>query len=466
MASGELSATAIIRMYLDRIARIDDNGPELHAVIELNPDAMAIAAERDRERAEGRVRGPLHGIPILIKDNIDTGDKMETTAGSLAMAGHRADRDAFVVARLREAGAIILGKANMTEWANFRSPYAISGWSSRGGQTKNPYVLTASPCGSSSGSATAVAAELCAIAVGTSTNGSIACPSSFNGVVGVRPTMGLVSRTGIIPLAFSQDAAGPIARTVRDAAILLDAMAGRDPADASTASAPAYTAGRIMSVLDTTTLRGKRIGIDRQIIGEMNGLGVLFQQVIAQLKAGGATIVEVDFIDAYNGLRQDEFVLMAHEFKAGINRYLASANGRVRSLEDLIRYNEAHAETIMSYFGQEYLDSAFAAGTLEDRTYLDAKARLAGMRKHLESLFTRERLDAIAGMGYGAYSPSAVSGFPSVTVPAGMFNGLPAGVTFIGKAFREDELLGVAYAFEQRMQARTPPTFLPGNVVP
>jgi amidase len=478
MASGELTSRRITQWYLDRIAAIDDAGPTLNAVVETNPDALAIAESLDAERAAGKVRGPLHGIPVLLKDNIDTGDRMKTTAGSLALADHVAASDAFIAARLREAGAVILGKTNLSEWANFRSRDSSSGWSSRGGQTRNPYALDRNPCGSSSGTGAAIAAGLAVVGVGTETDGSIICPSSANGLVGIKPTLGLVSRSGIIPIAHSQDTGGPMARSVADAAILLAAMRGVDPDDeASTASAPHATAD-LAATLDAGALRGKRIGVLRQFFGFDRRVDAAMEAAIATLKAQGAEIVDPVELPNFRQYGAQEFTVLLYEFKHGLERYLAerAPQAPVRTLTDLIAFNQREAARVMPWFGQETLEAANAKGGLDSEEYRKALAdakRMAGP-EGIDAALAAHDLDALLApsngpawptdwvngdhFGGGSSQPAAVAGYPNITVPAGLVHGLPVGVSFFGAAWTEPTLVGIAHAFEQAQRARRPPT--------
>ncbi len=479
MASGSLTSQRITELYLQQIAALDDAGPMLNAVIETNPDALTIAQALDVERAAGKVRGPLHGIPVLLKDNIDTGDKMRTTAGSLALAEHIAARDAPIVARLREAGAVILGKTNLSEWANFRSTLSSSGWSSRGGQTKNPYALLRNPCGSSAGTGAAIAANLAAVGVGTETDGSIVCPSSANGLVGIKPTVGLVSRTGIIPIAASQDTAGPMARSVADAALLLAALRGVDPEDPATAAAAAHSQTDYLSALDPNALRGKRIGVMRKFFGFNSDVDAVMADALDKLRAAGAELVDPVELPTYGQFGDDEFTVLLYEFKDGLNRYLAQTGEAVavKSLADLIAFNEREAARVMPHFGQELLTMANSKGGLDSLEYRRAAARakrLAGSAG-IDAALRRERLDALIAptggpawltdlvtgdhFGGGSSSPAAVAGYPAITVPAGLVRGLPVGLTFVGPAWSERELLGMAYAFEQVTRARRVPTF-------
>lgn len=478
MQQGELSSRQLVQYYLDRIDALDRAGPELRAVIEVNPDALAIADALDDERAASGPRSPLHGIPLLLKANIDTGDRMATSAGSLALAAHRAPDDAFLVARLRDAGAVILGKANLSEWANFRSTNSTSGWSSVGGQVRNPYQLRRNPCGSSSGSAVAVSANLVALAVGTETDGSVICPAAINGIVGVKPTLGLVSRDGIIPIAHSQDTAGPMARTVRDAAILLSAMSVMDPADPAAAERAA-TVTDYARDLDADALRGKRIGILRSHSGAGNDARIeqILADSVALLEDAGAVIVDPVEI-ATEGLRDAEYEVLLYEFKADLNDYLESSGAPLQSLQAIIEFNTANAERAMPIFGQEIMELAQQKGPLTDPAYREALAtskRIA--QEGIDTALREHRLDALLApsngpawltdpvlgdhFSVGSSSFAAVSGYASVTVPAGFVSGLPVGVSFIGGPFSEAPLLDIAYAFEQVSRIRRPPAFDP-----
>ena len=474
MQRGELRAEELTAWYLERIETIDTAGATLNAIVEINPDAIAIARSLDDEWRLSGPRGPLHGIPVVLKANIDTADRMHTHAGSLALASHRPPRDAFVVSRLRDSGAVILGKANLSEWANFRSTRSSSGWSSIGGQTRNPYDTARNPCGSSSGSAVAVAANLATVAVGTETDGSVVCPAGINGVVGIKPTLGLVSRSGIIPIAHSQDTAGPMARTVRDAAILLSAMTGVDADDPASVAAPAtvpdYTAN-----LAADGLQGRRIGVLRAYTGAGSNPQVeaLFEDSIAVLRDEGADVVDPVEIDT-NGIGAAELEVLYYEFKADLNRYLEQSGAPVDSLAAVIRFNEANADTVMPIFGQEHMLAAEARGPLTEPDYEEALAASGdAMRDRLVAVMDEHALDALIaptngpawmtdhvnGDNYqiGSSSYAAVSGFPNVTVPAGFVAGLPIGLSFIGRAFAEKDLIEMAYAFEQATLARRPP---------
>jgi amidase len=477
MKNGRYSARAITRMYLDEIERTDKNGPVLNAVIELNPDALSIADTLDEERKNGKVRGPLHGIPVLIKDNINTADKMMTTAGALALEGNRASHDAFIVTQLRNAGAIILGKTNLSEWANFRSTRSTSGWSSRGGQTKNPYVLDRNPCGSSSGSGTAVSANLCALAIGTETNGSIACPSSINGVVGIKPTVGLLSRSGIIPISHTQDTAGPMCRTVKDAAIALGALVGIDADDAVTRESEGKFQTDYTQFLHTDGLRGKRIGVEKSFLKVHEAVDELFRNAIATLKEKGAEIVEVDFREKVRGISSEEFSVLQYEFKDGVNRYLAKANAPVKTLKEVIEFNKKNESKAMPFFKQEILETSEEKQGLETKEYKEALDKILGVtRKGIDGMLAEQKLDAICGptngpswctdlvngdyfTGYGMYSSAAIAGYPHISVPMGLVQGLPVGLTFLSAAYSEPSLITIAYGYEQASKKREIPRF-------
>jgi len=483
MERGEISAEALTRAYLARIDAIDSAGPTLRSVLETNPDAPAIAADLDAERRRSGPRGPLHGIPILLKDNIDTGDALTTTAGSLALEGHRAPRDAFLVARLREAGAVVLGKANLSEWANFRSSRSSSGWSSRGGQTRNPYALDRSPGGSSAGSGAAVAAGLAAAAIGTETDGSISAPASMNGVVGLKPTVGLVSRAGIVPISASQDTAGPMTRTVLDAAIVLDAISGADPRDPATRSAPDRAPSAFATASARTDLRGVRLGVPSGWIGHHEAADAVAAAAFAHLRALGAEIVEDVDLGPVEPLAEAERIVMLVEFKAGLNAYLRDhPTAPVRSLDDVIAFNARHSRLVMPYFRQERLEQSQQHPGLDDEAYLEARAtclRLArtegidrALYEHaLDALVAPTRapawtIDLIAGDRRipGCSTHAAVAGYPHVSVPAGFAHGLPVGLSFVGTAYADAELLGYAHVFERAAQAWRAPTF-PDRVV-
>ena len=479
MTSGRWTSRRLVELYSARIDKIDRNGPRLRSVIEMNPDALAIADGLDAERKAGRVRGPLHGIPILLKDNIDTGDRMMTTAGSLALEGFTAPRDAFLVGRLRQAGAVILGKTNLSEWANFRSAQSTSGWSARGGQVRNPYVLDRNPCGSSSGSGVAVAANLAAAAVGTETNGSIVCPSAVNGVVGIKPTVGLVSRSGIIPISHTQDTAGPMARTVSDAAVLLTAMTGMDASDVSMKQMPA-TAPDYTKALDRSALKGARIGVPRkQFFGYSPKTDRLMEAALNVLRAEGAVIVDPVDVPAAAKLNDCGYEILLYEFKAGLNGYLAGrgSSTKVKSLQELIAFNMKERDREMPYFGQDIFEAAQMKGPLTSPVYRKALATCRANARTLgiDAVMSRHKLDALVAPTLhaawptdlvngdhfvgGSSSPAAVAGYPSITVPAGQVNGLPVGVSFIGAAWSEAKLISYAYAYEQATKHRKRPTF-------
>jgi len=478
MDEGTLTSVELVAFFVQRIAEIDRAGPKLGAVIELNPDAFAIAAELDQERARSGPRGSMHGIPVLLKANIDTGDKMETTAGSLALRGHLAPNDAFHVQALRDAGAVILGKTNLSEWANFRGSKSSSGWSSIGGQTRNPYSLDRNPCGSSSGSGVAVAAGLVTVAIGTETDGSVVCPAGVNGVVGIKPTVGLVSRDGIIPIAHTQDTAGPMARSVRDAAILLTAMSEKDPNDSAATGHPGpedYAAG-----LDAGALEGRRIGVWRGYYGadENSGVAAVFDEVVALLGQLGATVVDPVELEIPEEAYDAEFEVLLYEFKTDLNQYLAGSevDPSVDSLTELIEFNRANADTVMPWFGQQDFEKAEAKGPLSDPAYREAlESSHIQVAKTIDSLFESHGLDAVIAPTNGpswvtdwvngdsfalsSSSPAAISGYPAVTIPMGEIHGLPIGVTLMGAPFAERKLIGLAYALEQKLQARRNPRF-------
>ena len=480
MAGGRYTSRRLVELYTERINAIDRRGPTLRSVIELNPDALSIADALDAERKSGRVRGPLHGIPVLIKDNVDTGDRMMTTAGSLALEGTPAPHDAFIVTKLRAAGAVILGKTNLSEWANFRSTKSTCGWSARGGQVSNPYALDRNPCGSSSGTGAAVAANLSAVGVGTETDGSIVCPSGANALVGIKPTVGLVSRSGIIPISRTQDTAGPMTRTVADAAILLGAMTGVDPSDAATVASNGKSRTDYRSSLRVDGLKGARIGVARKrYFGYSPVTDRLIDDAIAAMKAQGATIVDPADIPTAARLDDCEFEILLYEFKADLNKYLAArgASARVRSLTDLIAFNTRERDREMPYFEQEILVRAEKKGPLTTPAYRQARAtcRTRSRTLGIDAVIAKFRVDAIvAPTGSPAWTtdlingdhflgasstPAAVAGYPSITVPAGFVRGLPVGISFIGPAWSEAKLIGLAYAYEQATKHRKPPAF-------
>ncbi len=482
MSSGELTARSISESYLERIEQLDRQGPAIHAVIELNPDVLAIAEARDEERKAGKTRGPLHGIPILIKDNIDTHDRMQTTAGSLALEGSIAPRDAFVVKRLRAAGAVILGKTNLSEWANFRAKHSVSGWSSRGGLTRNPYALDRSACGSSSGSGAAVAANQCGAAIGTETDGSIICPSQTNGIVGIKPTLGLVSRSGIVPIAHSQDTAGPMARTVADAAIVLGALTGVDDRDSATRASQKRALRDYSRFLDVKGLQGARIGVARNMAGTDPRIIGIFEACLDVIRQMGAVIIDPADVRNFNQLGKTEGDVLHYEFKADLNKYLASRGplARVRTMADVVKFNEENKARVMPYFGQEHMTTALGKGPLTSKKYRDAlaKNRRLSRTEGIDATMRKHRLDAIVVPSGGptwlidlvngdatnwdmeSTSPAAVAGYPHITVPAGHIFGLPVGISFFAKAWQEPTLIRLAYAFEQATKVRRPPQFL------
>jgi amidase len=479
MVSGKFTARSLAEQYLARVEEIDRHGAALHSVIEVNPDALEIAQSLDKERAEKGPRGPLHGIPVLIKDNIDTADRMFTTAGSLALVGSRPARDSFVAQQLRQAGAVILGKTNLSEWANIRSSHSTSGWSGRGGLTRNPYALDRNPCGSSSGSGAAVSANLCAIAVGTETDGSVVCPSSSNGIVGIKPTLGLISRSGIIPIAHSQDTAGPMARTVRDAAILLSALGGPDARDAATAETAGKASADYTKFLDPNDLKGARIGVARKYFGFNDAVDKVMNQALDALQQAGAVLVDPADLESHGKFDETELTVLLYELKADLNAYLASRPGaQVHSLEELIAFNERNREKEMPYFGQDLFIKAQAKGPLTSQEYLEAlqtNHRLA-RKEGIDGVMDKFNLDSLVAPTAGpawltdlvdgdhdlgeSSNAAAVAGYPNITVPAGFVSGLPVGISFFGRAWSEPTLLKLAYAFEQTTKTRKPPRFL------
>jgi amidase len=482
LQSGKYTSRGLATAYLQRIEELDKKGPALHAVLEANPDALAHAAALDAERKAKGPRGPLHGIPVLVKDNVATRDRQHTTAGSLALVGVTPPRDAFVVDRLRAAGAVILGKANLSEWANFRSTHSSSGWSGRGGQCRNPYALDRTPSGSSSGSAVAVSANLCPVAIGTETDGSIVSPSTCCGIVGIKPTLGLVSRAGIIPIAHSQDTAGPMARTVADAATLLGALTGVDPRDEATAASAGQSRADYTGSLDPNGLKGARLGVCRShFMGYSAASDALMEAAIDVLKRAGAVLVDPADITTAGQTDDSEFAVLLYEFKADLNRYLAewAAGGVAKTLEDLIAFNERTKDKELIYFGQEIFVQAQAKGALTDQDYLKAldKNHLLMRTQGIDAVMSEQKLDALIaptggpaslidlvngdGGGGGSFSsPAAVAGYPHVTVPMGQVRGLPVGLSFVGRPWSESTLIKLAYAYEQATKLRRPPRFL------
>ena len=480
MEAGQYTAQQLVELYLARIEAIDRNGPRLNSVIELNPEAISIAQQLDEERKNGQIRGPLHGIPVMIKDNIDTADKMMTTAGALALSGNIAAQDSFVAEKLREAGAIILGKTNLSEWANFRSTRSSSGWSGRGGQTRNPYILDRNPCGSSSGSGAAVSASLCTITIGTETNGSVVCPSSNNGIVGIKPTVGLIGRSGIIPISETQDTAGPMARTVEDAATLLGALTGIDPRDPRTKESEGKAYTDYTSFLDAKGLQGKRIGVGRNFFDFHEGVDQLMEDAIQLMKSNGATLIDLEEV-VPSGQGKASFDVLLYEFKDGVNKYLASCKSDlpVSTLADVIDFNKENAAASMPYFKQEILKMAQDKGDLESKEYLEALEKILRLnqKEGIDKVMDEHNLDAIIGptggpawnidlvngdhFGGGSSSPAAKAGYPNITVPAGYIHGLPVGMSIFGRAYSEPILIAIAYAYEQASQHRQEPTFIP-----
>jgi amidase len=483
MTSGELTARQLAEMYLGRIAMIDEGENGINSIIELNPDALVIAESLDAERREGKVRGPLHGIPVLIKDNIDTFDRMSTTAGSLALEGSVALQDAFLVEQLRSAGALILGKTNLSEWANFRGKNSTSGWSSRGGLTRNPYVLDRTACGSSSGSAAAVAANLCAAAVGTETDGSIICPAQTNGIVGLKPTVGLISRSGVVPIAHSQDTAGPMARTVADVTALLGVMTGVDETDAATLGEERSAYDDYTQFLDTDGLKGARIGVARGLFGSDKRVLKIVESGLETMKSMGAELIEIEMASS-DTFGKTELEVLLYEFKADLNAYLANRErmAKVHSLEDVIKFNQENRERVLPYFGQERMEAAHEKGPLTGKRYLNAltKNHRLSRDEGIDAVMNEHKLDAIVCPSGGpawmidlvngdggrnwdmdSTSYAAAAGYPHITVPAGYIFGLPIGLSFFAGAWQEPTLIKLAYAFELATSARIPPKFLP-----
>lgn len=477
MKAGNVTSKQLVEIYLKRIKQID---PKLNSIIEINPDALGIAEQMDKERKNGKVRSQMHGIPVVIKDNIDTADKMKTTAGSLALVDAPTPKqDAFIVQKLRDAGAVLIGKTNLSEWANFRSENSSSGWSGRGGQTRNPYILDRSPCGSSSGSGVAVAANLTAVAVGTETDGSVVCPSSINGIVGIKPTLGLVSRSGIIPIAHSQDTAGPMARTVTDAVILLNAMVGVDSKDSITSQFSNKGEKDYTKFLDKNGLKGAKIGVVRQYFGRNARLDKLMEENIKLLEKNGAKMVDVNFPD-FRNYGDDEYEVLLYEFKADLNKYLAERGGKYNTLEKLIEYNKQNADKEMPYFEQEIFIKAQEKKDLNDRAYRLSllRSKVLTQDKGIDLVMDKDKLDALVAPSnaqswmidlingdsptnyVGSSGLAAVSGYPNITVPSGFLNEMPIGMSFFGREFSEPTLIKVAYSWEQATKARRKPKYL------
>jgi amidase len=479
MENKTYTSKSITALYLQRIAKIDQAGPQLHAVIELHPSALKMAEEMDKERSAGKVRGPLHGIPVLIKDNIDTGDGLLTSAGSLALSDNYQTEDAFIIKRLREAGAVIIGKTNLSEWANFRSSRSTSAWSSRGGQTKNPYVLDRNPSGSSSGSGTAVAANLCVLAIGTETDGSIISPSSVNNLVGIKPTVGLWSRTGIIPISKTQDTAGPMTRSITDAAILLGALTGVDDQDPVTKHSEGRFKKDYTTFLRSDGLKGKRLGVEQSAFKRHAATDELLNEAIRVLRSQGAIVTEISLNDTLKNAGDAEFTVLLYEFKAGLNAYLSGCKSKIKSLADVIAYNKANEATMMPFFKQETLEKAQTKGGLTEKEYLEALEKShVHSKKAIDRILTDHNLDAIIAPsngfpvcidlvngdydnGFYFSSAAAMAGYPHITVPMGSWHDLPMGLSFIGTAYAEPALLLVAYAYEQASKKRTSPQFKP-----
>jgi amidase len=480
MNSGKFTAGSLVEKYTARIEEIDKRGPAINALIELNPDAQAIADALDGERKAKGPRGPLHGIPVLIKDNIDTADRMMTTAGSLALVGAKPPKDSFVAQKLRAAGAVILGKTNLSEWANIRSSHSTSGWSGRGGLTKNPYALDRNPCGSSSGTGAGISANLAAIGIGTETDGSIVCPSSSNGLAGIKPTVGLVSRTGIVPISHSQDGAGPMCRTVRDAAILLSALTGVDPEDSATAAGSGKSQTDYAQNCDPNGLRGARIGVARKYFGFNDAVDALMEESLDVMKQQGATLIDPADIETFGKFDDTEMLIFLYELKADLNAYLArlGPSAPVRTLKDVIEFNDRNRQKEMPYFGQDLFIKAEAKGPLSEKVYLDALANNHQLARTegIDAIMDKHQLDALVAptgapawltdlvngdhVAGGSSSAAAVAGYPNINVTAGSIFGLPVGISFFGRSWSEPTLIKIAYAFEQATKARQAPRFL------
>ena len=480
MQSGKFTARSLVEKYSARIDEIDKHGPAINSVIELNPDALWIADALDQERKTKGPRGPLHGIPILIKDNIDTADRMMTTAGSLALLGSKPTKDSFVAQKLRAAGAVLLGKTNLSEWANIRSSHSTSGWSGRGGLTRNPYALDRNPCGSSSGSGVGVSANLCAAAIGTETDGSIVCPSSSNGIAGIKPTVGLVSRGGIIPISHSQDGAGPMCRTLRDAAILLGALTGVDPRDSATNASQGKSFTDYSQFCDPNGLKGARIGVARKYFGFSDSVDAVMEQSLDAMKKQGAVLIDPADIETFGKFDESELLVFMYELKADLNAYLASLgpNSPVRTLQDIIDFNDRNRQKEMPYFGQDLFIKAEAKGPLTEKAYLDAfeKNHQLARAEGIDATMDKHHLDAMVAptggpawltdlvngdhVAGGSSNAAAVAGYPNINVTAGFISGLPVGISFFGRAWSEPNLIRLAYSFEQTTKARQSPRFL------
>ena len=481
MKSGKFTARSLVEKYTARIEEIDKRGPTINSIIELNPDAPAIAEALDQERKAKGPRGPLHGIPVLIKDNIDTADRMMTTAGSLALVGSKPPKDSFVAQRLRAGGAVILGKTNLSEWANIRSSHSTSGWSGRGGLTKNPYALDRNPCGSSSGTGAGISANLAAAGIGTETDGSIVCPSSANGLAGIKPTVGLVSRSGIIPISHSQDGAGPMCRTVRDAAILLGALTGVDPDDAATSASAGKSQTDYAQFCDPNGLKGARIGVARKYFGFNDAVDALMEQALDVMKKQGTTLIDPADIETFGKFDDSELLVFLYELKADLNAYLArlGSGAPVRTLKDVIDFNDRNRQKEMPYFGQDLFVKSEAKGPLTEKEYVDALAKNHQLARTegIDALMDKHHLDAIVAptggpawitdlvngdhVAGGSSNAAAVAGYPNINVTAGFISGLPVGISFFGRAWSEPTLIKLAHSFEQVTKARAAPRFLP-----
>jgi len=481
MQSGKYTSRKITEMYLKRIEAVDKNGPKINSVIEVNPDALAMASAMDAERKAGKVRGPMHGIPVLIKDNINTGDKMMTTAGASALTGNHAAKDAFIIQQLRDSGAVILCKTNLSEWANFRSTRSCSGWSSRGKQTRCPYILERNPSGSSSGTGGAVAANLCVVGIGTETDGSVVSPSSVNGLVGINPTVGLLSRSGIIPISATQDTAGPMARTLKDAVILLGVLTGADEADAVTKNSIGKSQKDYTGFLNADGLKGKRIGIEKAFLEGNQQIVAVYKEAIEVLKKQGATVVEIELKKALNDLGDAEFTVLKYEFKDGVNKYLSTANAKVKTLKEVIEFNKQNEAEAMPFFKQEILEMCEAKGDLTSSEYKQALYKTLSSRLIIDNMMADNKLDAICGVtnglswcidlingdydtGFSFSTPAAISGYPHITVPMGLIHNLPIGLSFMGSAYTEPLLISLAYSYEQATKKRVAPTFIPNSI--